>query len=659
MGRRIDLVDGRLAIPPGPLGPVAEPAVLSAAFRAAADAMLVIAPQGDRVLAANGAAVDLLGEPEEDLCRRAATALYPGQMPALIVFTEAVLVKGLARTRALVPRQGQGRDLRVECVGSRITAADAADPVILVTLYDLDARERTAAQADADAYLRGGIAEWRLAQRFFQDMERENQLLLRAAGEGIYGVNADGTTTFVNPAAERMLGWAAEDLVGKGMHDVIHYRHLDGRHYPHADCPIYAAFKDGAVHRVEDEVFWRKDGRPIRVEYTSTPLRDHGRLIGAVIVFRDVTQRKEAEERLRSALQEVDHLRQRLEMENAYLQEEIRTENNHHEIIGQSAAILTLLDQIAVVGPTEAGVLITGESGTGKELVARALHEASPRRQRPLIRVNCAAIPRELFESEFFGHVRGAFTGATRDRAGRFELANGGTLFLDEVGEIPLELQGKLLRVLQEKVLERVGQETTRQVDVRIIAATNRRLREEVEAGRFREDLYFRLNVFPIESVPLRRRREDIPLLAAHFLKRVCRKLNIARAPTLTQGNVQQLCRYDWPGNVRELENVIERAAILARHGKLCIDLPATAGPSLAAASPPAFSAAGPGPVSGERRMLTAAEMKALERDNIALALETTGGKVSGPGGAAALLGMKPTTLASRIKALGVGEMGG
>jgi len=627
---------------------VDDPCLLrAAAFEAAPEAMLVVDPHGDRVLAANGAAARLLGWPREALEGQAMSSLHPGQMPALIVFTDAVLTTGEARSRALLPAHGEGAELELEYVGGRVDRP-GGPPLLLVMMQDVGARERREIDADADAYLRGGIAEWRRVQRFFREMEQENQLLLRAAGEGIYGVDAEGRTTFLNPAAERMLGWPADDLVGKDMHTVIHHRHLDGSPYRSEDCPIYAAFHDGEVHRVEDEVFWRRDGRPLRVEYTSTPIRDRGTLIGAVIVFRDISERKEAEEKLRSALAEVDRLRERLEMENAYLQEEIRGENNHHEIIGASASVRALLDQIAVVAPTEASVLITGESGTGKELIARAIHEASGRRERPLIRVNCAAIPRELFESEFFGHVRGAFTGAVRDRIGRFELANGGTLFLDEVGEIPLELQGKLLRVLQGKVLERVGQETTRHVDVRIIAATNRRLRDEVQAGRFREDLYFRLNVFPIEVEPLRRRRDDIPLLAAHFLTRACRNLNIPR-PTLTQCNVRELQAYDWPGNVRELENVIERAAILARHGKLHIDLPTTVANHHAPAE-----AGADGAVTGDRRLLTMGDLKRLEREAIQAALEASGGKVFGPGGAAELLEMKPTTLASRIKALGL-----
>ena len=257
--------------------------------------------------------------------------------------------------------------------------------------------------------------------------------------------------------------------------------------------------------------------------------------------------------------------------------------------------------------------MITGESGTGKELIARAIHEASSRRDRPLIRVNCAAIPRELFESEFFGHVRGAFTGAMRDRIGRFELADGGTLFLDEVGEIPLELQGKLLRVLQEGKFERVGEERTRAVDVRLIAATNRDLKQEVQRGRFREDLYFRLNVFPVESVPLRERREDIPLLAQHFLDSESKALKSELR--LSEGDARRLSRYDWPGNVRELQNVIERAAILAQNGRLRIDLPDASG----RAARPRLGAR----ESREPRpaVMTAAEMRDHERANILAAL--------------------------------------
>ncbi|WP_082365326.1 sigma 54-interacting transcriptional regulator [Bosea vaviloviae] len=605
------------------------------------DAALAVDVLSGRILAANEQARRLLATPDRDLVESSIIAIFPGQAAALTVFTEAVLHKGSYWTRSLTPLGADGAQIHVECIGSRLLSLP--DPSILLTFYDLEQRHRRDLDAQADDHVRGGIAEWRRTERLFQEIERSNQLILRAAGEGIFGVNAEGKTTFVNPAAEAMLGWETGELIGRDMHASVHHHRPDGSHYPHQQCPIYAAFRDGAVHHVEDEMFFRKDGTGFWVAYTSTPIRDRGRLAGAVIIFRDISQRHEADERLRAALAEVDRLRERLQRENAYLQEEMALERNHRGVIGRSGAIRKILSQVELVAKTDAAVLVTGESGTGKELIASAIHEASTRNARPLIRVNCAAIPRELFESEFFGHVRGAFTGALRDRVGRFELADGGTLFLDEVGEIPLELQGKLLRVLQEGQFERVGEERTRHVDVRIIAATNKDLRREVREGRFREDLYFRLDVFPIVSVPLRERVEDIPLLALHFLSGAGRKLKV-EGLTLSEGDVQKLCAYDWPGNVRELQNVIERAAILARNGRLFIALPE--GGRSAAASP------APVPLSGA--ILTEAGRRERDRASILAALASAGGRVSGPNGAAAILGIPATTLASRIKTLGI-----
>jgi transcriptional regulator with GAF, ATPase, and Fis domain len=285
-------------------------------------------------------------------------------------------------------------------------------------------------------------------------------------------------------------------------------------------------------------------------------------------------------------------------------------------------------------------VLIIGESGTGKELIARAIHDLSPRSERSLIRVNCAAIPEDLFESEFFGHVKGAFTSANQDRVGRFELANGGTLFLDEVGEIPLHLQGKLLRVLQEKQFERVGDDRTRNVDVRILAATNKDLKQLVKQGKFREDLYFRLNVFPVESIPLRKRLDDIPLLTQHFLKRACIRANkpLLKIPL---AEVEKLKKYHWPGNVRELENVIEREVILSQGEKLRIHQLNynDSFPKLDEDIP-----------LDTTKLMTEAELKELDRKNILAALKKCNGKVSGDDGAALLLGLPATTLASRMK---------
>ena len=486
-------------------------------------------------------------------------------------------------------------------------------------------------------------------------IRQELELILHAAGDGIYGIDCNGNGTFANRAASEILGWKEADVIGQAVHALHHHSRPDGSPYPQKECPIYAAFKDGKIHRADNEVFWKADGTCIPVEYTSTPIYDNGKLSGAVVVFKDVSERKRSEEALQAAHMELARIKDRLEEENAYLQQEFSEQHNFKEIIGNSCAINQVLAQVELVAPTYANVLINGESGTGKELIARAIHERSDRSDRPLIKVNCAAIPHELFESEFFGHQKGAFTGAIKERIGRFELADGGTIFLDEVGEIPLDLQSKLLRVLQEGQLERVGDSQTRTVDVRVIAATNRELKAEVEAYRFREDLYFRLNVFPIEAVPLRKREDDIPLLAQHFITMISRKLNRPE-PKLSQANVKQLQSYNWPGNIRELQNVIERAIIICQNNHLTFDLPAISARNIATGNPtktiamhtPADTAletdiSSQQPYSEEQRL-------DRDRENIKLALATCKGKISGADGAAQLLGIKPTTLASRIK---------
>jgi transcriptional regulator with GAF, ATPase, and Fis domain len=341
------------------------------------------------------------------------------------------------------------------------------------------------------------------------------------------------------------------------------------------------------------------------------------------------------------AFEENEALRHELELERDYLREEVRSAGAFGEILGRSPALQRVLQQVEMAGPTGVNVLVLGESGSGKELIARAIHQRSPRRHKALVKVNCGSIPRELFESEFFGHVRGSFTGAVRDRIGRFQLADGGTLFLDEVGEIPVELQSKLLRVLQEGEFERVGDESTRRVDVRVVAATNRDLRKEVDRGHFRLDLYYRLGVFPIEVPPLRDRREDLPELLAHFVRQACQRFHLP-PPRVPQREVDRAQAYDWPGNVRELQNVVERAAIVSGGGPLSLDLPPGVG-----GKRPAIPAA-PGEVIPE------IEWRRRERDNILAALKRAHFKISGSGGAAELLGINPGTLASRMKVLGI-----
>ena len=398
--------------------------------------------------------------------------------------------------------------------------------------------------------------------------------------------------------------------------------------------------------------------------FAGQPLIFRGEILGVLAVFSRAEIQEAQFEWLRTfadhaavaianarAFEEVARLRQQLELERDYLREEVREALAFGEIVGQSPALQAVLHQVDLVAPTDAAVLILGESGTGKELVASAIHGRSPRRDRALVRVNCASVPAELFESEFFGHVKGAFTGALRDRVGRFQLADGGTLFLDEVGEIPLALQGKLLRVLQEGQFERVGDDTTRKVNVRIIAATNRDLKRDVEAGRFRQDLYYRLSVFPIELPPLRERREDIGVLATHLLRLACARLKRPEM-RLTSRDVAILERYDWPGNVRELQHVIERAIILAQGGRLRLDLALPRRPSGSE-----FARQRQAPIVESRpsaAVVPEAEVRRRERENVLAALEQAQWKVYGPGGAAELLGIKATTLASRMRALGI-----
>jgi transcriptional regulator with GAF, ATPase, and Fis domain len=342
------------------------------------------------------------------------------------------------------------------------------------------------------------------------------------------------------------------------------------------------------------------------------------------------------------AFEEIESLRARLEEENQYLRQEVTEAVGASGIVGGSPALKKVLQQIQLVAPTDAAVLITGESGTGKELVARALHEKSARKDRALIKVNCGAVPETLFESEFFGHVKGAFTGVMKDKPGRFELADGGTLFLDEIGEVPLAMQAKLLRVLQEQEIERVGDTRVRKVNVRIVAATNRDLKKEVAAGRFRQDLFYRLGVFPIEVPPLRERSEDIAPLAAHFVRLAAKRMN-RPVPRFSKAHAGQLAAHDWPGNIRELQNTVERAVILAQNGPLQFELPQSVLPRLVPTKTPA---------DDRTSILTRDDWKRQERDSIAAALKQSGGRVFGEGGAAELLNMKPTTLASRIKAL-------
>jgi PAS domain S-box-containing protein len=476
-------------------------------------------------------------------------------------------------------------------------------------------------------------------------LQTQHQLILDAAGEGIYGLDREGRVTFSNAAATEILGWKGEDVLGQRSHDVHHHSHSDGSNYPRDDCPIYAALKDGEVHTVDFEVFWHANGNAVQVEYTSTPILVNGKPDGAVVIFKDISERRRIEREREDAYAEIKLLKEQLERERDYLRDEIDVTVNFGEIVGQSMALQRTLAKVEAVAGTTANVLVLGESGVGKEMIARAIHSNSDRCDKPLIKVNCASIPKDLFESEFFGHVRGAFTGAHKDRVGRLQLANGGTLFLDEVGEIPMSLQGKLLRALQEQEFERVGDDETTKVDVRVVAATNRDLEEEVAAGRFREDLFYRLSVFPIELPPLRERIEDIGPLATHFLETICCELG-RESLALTKQHVALLKGHLWPGNIRELRNVMERAVILTKGPRLRLEL-AMGG---AHKSAPVAELA----ESDEASFLTDTEFRATEKQNLVAVLRAANWRVWGPDGAAAMLGISPSTLSYRMNAFGI-----
>ena len=348
-------------------------------------------------------------------------------------------------------------------------------------------------------------------------------------------------------------------------------------------------------------------------------------------VFANALERKRADQKIQTALAEIKKLKDRLEAENIYLRDQINIEHQYDEIIGKSDAVRKVLLQVEQVSATDSTVLILGETGTGKELIARAIHNLSPRKGRAMIKVNCAALPAALIESELFGHEKGAYTGAVSGQIGRFEAANGSTLFLDEIGELPLELQSKLLRVLQEGQFERLGSSRTVDVDVRVIAATNRNLHLAVREGRFREDLYYRLNVFPVFVPPLRERQEDIPLLVWAMVEEFG-KIFGKKIERIPKKNMEAMVRYSWPGNVRELRNLVERAMILSSGSIVIVDVP-------------------------DASMTTAAtsmSMEDVERNHITSVMEKVGWRVRGKNGAAEILGLKPTTLDSRIIKLGI-----
>ncbi|WP_339385021.1 sigma 54-interacting transcriptional regulator [Xenorhabdus nematophila] len=618
-------------------------------FEHTSQALIVLDPHQNQFIDVNISATRLLRYERHEIIQKTVTSIFGhlSQLPHLLAFTEEALENDWAWSNELCSFNKQGEKIQLEITSISLPYKNKT--LLIWSLVDVKELELRQLKKNTDKAIRTDLKEWQALQELFIDSDTGKHLLLSSVGDGIYSINKQGLCTFINPAGAKMLGLQPEDVLSNNIHEIHHHTHENGDHYPVEECPIYAAVHDGIVYEGIQEIFWRRDGSCFPVEFTSTPVIRDSEIIGAVVVFRDITDRLNTEKQLTHALEELQDLKSRLEQQNEYLQEEILQENKYHEIVGNSASILQIIEKIKVVASTDANVMIYGESGTGKELIARAIHQSSHRKQQPLIRVNCAAIPSELFESEFFGHVKGAFTGAVRDRIGRFELADQGTLFLDEIGDIQPELQSKLLRVLQEGTFERVGEEKTRHVNVRIIAATNRNLKEDVKDKRFREDLYFRLNVFPIHSPALRDRKEDIPLLVTHFTRLICDNRKIKYLP-FSQKHILELQQYDWPGNIRELQNVIERALITARQGAVSFKYLLEQDQQ----QPKIPRQDIHNDHQQTEGVLTIEQFKALEIKNLSLAVKQCKGKIFGDNGAARLLGINPTTLISRLKKLGI-----
>ncbi len=461
--------------------------------------------------------------------------------------------------------------------------------------------------------------------------QREVKLtnIINSAMDAIIEFDANRIITHCNPATERIFHCKFVDLYGRSFEKYF---------TEESNEKIVSLMKNLDMHRKTTQHMWIAgglnaccyDGDHFTAEATISRYMIEGNSYFSLIL-RNVNDRIEAEQRIQS-----------LTSETEYLREEIKAIHNFDEIIGRSEPMLHALRDVAQVAPTDSTVLISGETGTGKELFARAIHAESKRSDKPFIKVNCAAIPASLIESELFGHEKGAFTGATTKREGRFTLAHKGTLFLDEIGELPVELQVKLLRVLQEGEFEPVGSSHTCKVDVRIIAATNKDLYTEVKENKFREDLYYRLHVYPINVPPLRERGDDIALLAGSFVKKYSRKFGKKINP-LSLEIFSKLKAYRWPGNVRELQNIIERGVIKSNNGTLQLDIP------ISTVSRPKIIRE-----SSDDEILTVQALEDLERTNILRALEKSGWKIAGRDGAAAILAMPPTTLSSRIKVLGL-----
>lgn len=465
------------------------------------------------------------------------------------------------------------------------------------------------------------------------DPEYINELsrfTIESDADAIFWLDSDGVIYRVNKAACNLLSRTREELVGEKIHELM-------KQYGYTEQYVSLVRNINALkdrrNLVREQEYKTRDGRTVILEISSHLVIFEGKEYICNFA-RDITERKRAQEALQNALKELESLKNQLHEENIYLQNEIKLSHNFEEIIGKSRQLHEVLKKVEQVAETDASVMISGETGSGKELIARAIHHISTRNNRPLVKINCAALPVTLIESELFGHEKGAYTGAFYRKIGRFELAHGGTVFLDEIGDLPMEVQVKLLRFLQEGEFERLGSTDTIKTDVRIITATNRNLENAVQEGKFREDLFYRLNVFPIHVPPLRERSEDIPPLVNYFVQKFSKKIGrkIDRIPVNVMNS---LTNYHWPGNVRELENIIERAVIISDKNELRLG-------NWLSVDPP------------ELNRSKVKSLKEQEKEYILKILALTNWRVSGPQGAAKLLDINPQTLFSRMKRLGI-----
>lgn len=487
-----------------------------------------------------------------------------------------------------------------------------------------------------------------------QDSELRFRKIFEYAPFGAAMTAVDGKIKLANKVLCDRLGYRRNELENMHFTEITFADDID------KDLNLFKKLANGEIdHYNIEKRYISKTGKVIWGSLAVTVVQEAVSMERMIIgMVEDITKRKKAEYKLKKAhdnledivaqrTSEIQRLKERLQAENIYLKQELADSHHYGTIIGQSHSIKSVISQIELVSPTKSNVLILGGSGTGKELVAREIHKHSSRSEQPFIKVNCAAIPKDLYESEFFGHVKGAFTGAVTNRLGRFEAADGGTIFLDEVGEIPLDLQSKLLRVLQDGEYERLGEEKTRRVDVRIIAASNKDLKKEVEDRRFRDDLFYRLNVFPINVSSLKERIDDIPLLVVHFIEKHSRLMNLSR-PQLTKANIMDLQKYEWPGNVRELENAVERAMILSRSKKLNFSF------LFDRESAPAIQGLAVTSKVDPETILSSSDLFELQRNNMVKALTYCNWKIYGDDGASALLDIKPTTLIERMKRMNI-----